>query len=73
MIIAAKDGYTKIAELLIQHGAKIDEVTEGLISPLTMAIKFQKTDIIDLLLPILINERHKNIKQDFQEELVLAI
>ena len=73
LIIAAKEGYTKIAEILIQHGAKIDEVIEGFISPLTMAIKFQKTDIIDLLLPILINERHKNIKQDFQGELVLAI
>jgi ankyrin repeat protein len=73
LILAAKHGYIKIAKLLIQHGAKIDETIKELISPLRMAIKFQKTEIIDLLLPILINKHHKNIKQDFQVELMFAV
>lgn len=72
-MIAAENGYLEMAKLLIREGAKVDYQTQDLTSPLRLAIEFQKTDIIDLLLPILINERHKNIKQDFQGELALTI
>jgi len=72
-MIAAENGYLEMAKLLIREGAKVDYQTQDLTSPLSLAIEFQKIEMIDLLLPILINERHKNIKQDFQGELVLAI
>jgi ankyrin repeat protein len=72
-MIAAENGYLEMAKLLIREGAKVDYQTQDLTSPLSLAIEFQKIEMIDLLLPILINERHKNIKKDFQGELVLAI
>jgi ankyrin repeat protein len=47
---ATSSGYFRIAELLIKHGARVNAITYGVVSPLELAVDNKDIPLIDLLL-----------------------
>lgn len=69
--IAARNGYITLVELLLEHGASLDERTNYGFTPLHLAAKFGYLDVVRVLLRRGANTRLKTNKRDTPTRLAL--